>query len=87
MFQRSLASSAAASAILSWLMASCARASVPCLAHEFVDRRSTKWAAYCATWLGKVFRPDADESSPRFVRRKFSSSIADRLVGPARFRI
>jgi oxygen-dependent protoporphyrinogen oxidase len=42
---------------------------------------STKWALV-RDILGKSIPPDADESVADFVRRKFSTQLLDRLVGP-----
>jgi oxygen-dependent protoporphyrinogen oxidase len=42
---------------------------------------STKWALV-RDMLGKSIPPDDDESVANFVRRKFSSQLLDRLVGP-----
>ena len=42
---------------------------------------STKWALVRDV-LGKSIPPDADESVADFVRRKFSTQLLDRLVGP-----
>jgi oxygen-dependent protoporphyrinogen oxidase len=42
---------------------------------------STKWAL-ARDILGKSIPPDGDESVANFVRRKFSSQLLDRLVGP-----
>jgi protoporphyrinogen/coproporphyrinogen III oxidase len=42
---------------------------------------STKWALM-RDIFGKSIPPDADESVAAFIRRKFSSQLLDRLVGP-----
>ena len=42
---------------------------------------STKWA-FVRDTFGKSIPPDGDESVAAFTRRKFSSQLLDRLVGP-----
>ena len=55
--------------------------SLPAFFNTSLVDASTKWALV-RDLLGKSVPPDADESVAAFVRRKFSSQLLDRLVGP-----